>query len=43
MQKLDEIRQRVTKIGKERSLVTELICQCLTSASRNFELVRNEK
>ncbi|CAF1125829.1 unnamed protein product [Rotaria sordida] len=43
MQKLDEVRQRVTKIGKERSLVTELICQCLTSASRTFELARIEK
>ncbi|CAF1040245.1 unnamed protein product [Rotaria sp. Silwood1] len=43
MQKLDEIRQRVTKIGKERSVVTELICQCLTSASRTFELARFEK
>ncbi len=42
-QKLDEVRQRVTKVGKERSLVTELICQCLTNASRTFELVRNEK
>lgn len=43
MQKLDDIRQRVTKIGKERSVVTELICQCLTSASRTFELARFEK
>ncbi|CAF1929355.1 unnamed protein product [Rotaria magnacalcarata] len=43
MQKLDDVRQRVSKIGKERSLVTELICQCLTSASRAFELTRAEK
>lgn len=43
MQKLNEIRQRVTKIGKERSMVTELICQCLTNASRIFELTRHEK
>ncbi|CAF3359515.1 unnamed protein product [Rotaria sp. Silwood1] len=43
MQTLDEVRHRVTKIGKERSLVTELICQCLTSASRTFELTRMEK
>ncbi|CAF1227416.1 unnamed protein product [Rotaria magnacalcarata] len=43
MQKLDEVRQRVTKVGKERSVVTELICQCLTHASRTFELARFEK
>ncbi|CAF3841613.1 unnamed protein product [Rotaria magnacalcarata] len=41
--KLDEVRQRVTKVGKERSVVTELICQCLTHASRTFELARFEK
>ncbi|CAF0947955.1 unnamed protein product [Adineta steineri] len=43
MQKLDEIRHRINKIGKERSVVTELICQCLTSASRAFEVARFEK
>ncbi|CAF1211852.1 unnamed protein product [Adineta ricciae] len=43
MQRLDEIRQRVAKINKERSTVTELICQCLTSASRTFEAARTEK
>ncbi|CAF0772435.1 unnamed protein product [Didymodactylos carnosus] len=43
MQRLDEVRTRVAKIGKERSLVTELICQCLTQASRTFEISRNEK
>ncbi|UJR25278.1 hypothetical protein I4U23_006630 [Adineta vaga] len=43
MQKLDEIRRRLGNICKERSTVTELICQCLTSASRTFEVARNEK
>ncbi|CAF0808618.1 unnamed protein product [Adineta steineri] len=43
MQKLDEIRHRIARISKERSLVTELICQCLTSASRAFEIARTEK
>ncbi|CAF4191745.1 unnamed protein product [Rotaria socialis] len=41
--KLDEVRKRVTKVGKERSVVTELICQCLTHASRTFELTRFQK
>ncbi|CAF1171808.1 unnamed protein product [Adineta ricciae] len=43
MQKLDEVRHRISKVGKERSVVTELICQCLTSASRAFEVARHEK
>lgn len=41
--KLDEVRQRIAKVGRERAVVTELICQCLTNASRSFELARSEK
>ncbi|CAF1433668.1 unnamed protein product [Rotaria sordida] len=41
--KLDEVRQRVTKIGTEQSVVTDLIYQCLINASRTFELARFEK
>lgn len=42
-QRLDEVRNRLARIGKERSQVTELICQCLTKASRTFEAARTEK
>ncbi|CAF0819765.1 unnamed protein product [Brachionus calyciflorus] len=35
--KLDELRERVHKLGKERSAVTDLICQCLTQSMRSFD------
>lgn len=34
---LDEVRERIFKLEKERSVVTDLICQCLTQSTRNFE------
>lgn len=35
--KLDDTRERVFKICKERSAVTDLICQCLTQSIRSFD------
>lgn len=35
--KLDDTRERVFKICRERSAVTDLICQCLTQSIRSFD------
>lgn len=37
LQRLDELRDRVFKMGKERAVVTDLICQCLTQSMRSFD------
>jgi hypothetical protein len=35
--KLDDTREKVFKICRERSAVTDLICQCLTQSIRSFD------
>lgn len=42
LQKLDAIRETVNKLCKERSVVTDLICQCLTQSIRAYDRTTNK-
>ncbi len=37
LQKMDAIRETVSKLCKERAIVTDLICQCLTQSIRAYD------
>jgi len=41
--RLDETREGVFKLGRERSRATDLICQCLTQSMRAYDASANEK
>ena len=37
LQKMDAIRETVSKLCKERAIVTDLICQCLTQSIKAYD------
>ncbi len=40
---MDDIRETVDKLYKERSVVTDLICQCLTQSIRSYDRTTSQR